>query len=822
MKKFISIITILFLTLGTLNISSSMANRNTDNNSLKVQMYNNLECFSNEVVVEFNEEFDIEKCESYKDYKIKDKIISLNAALLELKKPDSLKNVIEELSKDPLVKSVEPNYVFKISYIPNDPDFDMQWGLKSIKCPEAWDTDTGSKSVTVAVVDTGIDYTHPDLAANCVPGASFVLNNDDPLDDNGHGTHCAGIIGAVMNNGKGITGVANVSLMPVKVMSAKGAGNLFSVASGIIYAADNEADVISLSLGVPADISVLSSAVDEAVDNDCFIVAAAGNENVSTKFYPAAYAEVISVAAIDSENNKAFFSNFGDWIDVAAPGVDIFSTMPTYPCELTKEEYGFNQSYDSLSGTSMACPHVAGVAALAKSMHPDWDRTRIRNEIELRADDLGNKSHFGQGRVDATLKTDDNETLFYVNVTIDEISKLDNLDWDEPIDDGKPEWFYEITVKSVSNEYYKFNYDTYSELVSFDNLSFYKPVFNSRNTWNVDKTHSFLVDETEVEIKIKVLEYDETIIDIPGISIPGFTHHDVADISDKENPMGDGPFWNSEGRVFSVTYDLLNDKIINESSDGYRKNDEYYVTQGDDDGSTDEESFPNSYKQDDAKLQFKLSSSYLPPVADAGGPYYINLGESVDFKGNVSHGIAPYTWEWDFGDGITASEQNPVHTYNQLDNYTATLKVTDHFGFSSTNQTMVYIQNIAPEKPVISGPTEFGKNKEQTYTFSISDTNGDDMLIYVDWGDDQIENWIGPYQSGDVNLTHEWSEKGPYTIRAKTRDVHGLESEEVTYDITVKLSKNKFANPLIYEILKGLEEKTLFVKFLQQLLQILS
>ncbi|MEM2105139.1 MAG: S8 family serine peptidase [Candidatus Bathyarchaeia archaeon] len=310
---------------------------------------------------------------------------------------------IEQVSKSPFIRYIEPNMKRQALIEPNDPYWNNQWGPKKIEANYAWNTTLGSSDILVAVVDTGVDYTHPDLAGNYVNlGYDWVNNKGDPKDDFGHGTHCAGIIAAVTNNNEGIAGLAQVKIMAEKVLDAWGSGYDDWVANGIIHAVDCGANIISMSLGGYGYSSLLHEAVKYAYNNGVLLIAAAGNDNINLKSYPAAYEEVIAVAATDQNDAKAYFSNWGEWIELAAPGVDIYSTMPTYP--VTLNNYGFLMNYDYMSGTSMACPHVAGVAALVWSIYPAATSNWVRTQLRYTAKDLGDPDfdeYYGYGRVDA-------------------------------------------------------------------------------------------------------------------------------------------------------------------------------------------------------------------------------------------------------------------------------------------------------------------------------------------------------------------------------------------------------------------------------------
>lgn len=297
----------------------------------------------------------------------------------------------EKLLTNNQVRYVEPNTRVEAFFTPNDPNWNQQWGPKKIEADWAWNTTVGSSDILVAIVDTGIDYTHPDLSPNYVPlGYDWVNNDTDPIDDHGHGTHCAGIVAAKINNNVGIAGVAQVHVMAEKVLGADGYGWDTWVAEGVIHATAQGAKVISMSLGGEYS-DVMQDAVRYAYDHGVLLVAAAGNQGSITKWYPAGYDEVLAVSATDSTDQLASFSSYGEWIEVSAPGVDVYSTIPS-------------NSYASWSGTSMAAPHVAGVAALIWSAFPHYTRDQVRRLLEGTADDLGESGfdeYYGYGRVNA-------------------------------------------------------------------------------------------------------------------------------------------------------------------------------------------------------------------------------------------------------------------------------------------------------------------------------------------------------------------------------------------------------------------------------------
>jgi thermitase len=266
-----------------------------------------------------------------------------------------------------------------------------------IDAPEAWAISTGSPAVKVAVIDTGIDYTHPDLAANYAGGYDFVNLDADPMDDHGHGTHVSGTIAAAMNNptgdpaaAEGVVGVApNARILAYKVCAADGTCTDFAIQQAIAQAIADGAKVINMSLGSADASQSFAQSVQDAWNAGLVIVAAAGNDGLDTKLsYPAAFDNVISVAAFDEDDRRASFSNFGSWVDISAPGNVVLSTYPMSSCVPTTEP-GNTGCYTWLSGTSMASPHVAGAAALVWSRGDVTSNKQVVDILLRSADPVG-------------------------------------------------------------------------------------------------------------------------------------------------------------------------------------------------------------------------------------------------------------------------------------------------------------------------------------------------------------------------------------------------------------------------------------------------
>lgn len=292
------------------------------------------------------------------------------------------------------VKGYEPNYIIDTHYVVDDPLFASQWGPELIGIEDAWgDAIPMARDIRVAILDTGIDYTHSDLIDQYLPiGYDFANDDDDPFDDHGHGTHVAGTIAASIDNGKGIAGMADVSIFAEKILDVNGSGYYSQAILGIEHAIENGATILSNSWGGTAYSTLLEDAVNYAVDNGALFIAASGNDDENIPHYPASYENAISVASTTSDDDRSWFSNYHDTVDISAPGSNILSTSP-------------GNSYVYMSGTSMATPHVSGLAALIMSKYPTFGPDVVKSIIYTTSDDLGDAGYdiyFGHGRINAS------------------------------------------------------------------------------------------------------------------------------------------------------------------------------------------------------------------------------------------------------------------------------------------------------------------------------------------------------------------------------------------------------------------------------------
>ena len=365
-------------------------------------------------------------------YKKKDCQDSSNLFKLSFSKDIDILSIIREFKNNPNIEYIEPNYIYEFCEIPNDGFFSKQWALHNtgtegdedcdIDAPEAWDITTGSDDVVIALIDSGIDYEHPDLKNKIwinpnedlngngkydlfdinfrdddnngyrddIRGWNFNENNNNPIDYEGHGSHCGGIAAAESNNDIGIAGIAwDCKIMPLKVGGLYGI-DTEEIIEALHYAADNGADIISMSFGGSFVSTAEIEALEYAYSKDVVLVAAAGNDDSSEPHYPAYFHSVIAVGATTCTDRRAYFSSYGDWVDVGAPGQDVFSTVE-------------RADYEHKDGTSMACPHVSGVAALVRSVHPELSNAYISTMIRYAVDEINynNKKFIGNGRINA-------------------------------------------------------------------------------------------------------------------------------------------------------------------------------------------------------------------------------------------------------------------------------------------------------------------------------------------------------------------------------------------------------------------------------------
>ncbi|MFH1053217.1 MAG: S8 family serine peptidase [Candidatus Woesearchaeota archaeon] len=373
--------------------------------------------------------------------------------------------IINEYESMPEVEYAEPNYLFEIHLVPNDPSYSSQYSMPNINVEEVWNFTVGNKNTTIAIIDTGVDWDHPDISYNiwnntdedcdfntdldsngyfgdcrgydfvnvtsgCSPSDDCDVEDNNPMDFNGHGTHCSGIASAVSNNNLGVAGACwNCTIMPVRAgfQSLTGQGSLAvdDVTEALYYASENNATVISMSFGGATLSSTFQAAINASYENGSILVASAGNDAANSRQYPCAYDNVICVAATDSDNTSASYSNYGTWVAVSAPGTSVYNTY-------------YNDTYVTQSGTSMSTPLVAGAIGLIKTV-----LNKNQTEINDALNNTGLATDFNGvniNRIDiyaAILYLDDikpNVTLIspsnnHINLTLNQTFSCNATDW---------------------------------------------------------------------------------------------------------------------------------------------------------------------------------------------------------------------------------------------------------------------------------------------------------------------------------------------------------------------------------------------------------
>jgi subtilisin family serine protease len=409
--------------------------------------FNDETAISSRSVKKLNEKYQVSSVENIFGNN-KDTTIN-NIYLLKVPEESDIFSIVQDYLLDANVVYAEPNYIAQICTFPNDPAFDLQWALHNtgrnggtpnsdIQASRAWDFETGDENIIITISDTGVDWDHPDLISNMwsnsdeildgndtdgngyiddIRGWDFVNNDNNPIDDQGHGTSCAGIASADTNNNIGMAGICwNCTIMPVKGLDEYGYGTYVDLANGIVYSADNDADIISMSWSGSSSSSIMENAVDYAYSKGVVLVAAASNSHTDRKYYPAANSKVIGVAATYYNDEKMYFSNYGSWVDVAAPGYDIYTTAN-------------GDGYQSCFwGTSASTPHVSGVIGIMLSKDPTLEIEEIRTILRSTTDDVKSNQYIGTGRINIYEALQrDSTPIVSLNSSLDETMFLSDI-----------------------------------------------------------------------------------------------------------------------------------------------------------------------------------------------------------------------------------------------------------------------------------------------------------------------------------------------------------------------------------------------------------
>ncbi|MBN1166512.1 MAG: S8 family serine peptidase [Methanospirillaceae archaeon] len=625
---------------------------------------------------------------------------------------------------DPAVLYAEPNYVVTISAVPDDPDYDQLWGMQAVSAPQAWDMTTGSQDVIVAVVDTGVDYTHPDLAANMwvnsgeIPdngidddnngfvddyyGWDFNNEDPDPMDENGHGTHCAGTIGAVGNNGIGVAGYNwQVRIMAAPFLGSGGSGYTFDAAQAILYATKMGARVMNHSWGGGSYSKVLHDAL---AASPAVMSIAASNENYNLDLipvYPASYdcENIIVTAAIDSNGDLAYFSNYGkNSVDVAAPGVAILSTV-------------LKGGYEYYKGTSMAAPQVSGLAALLSAADPDASALDIIRTIKTSvtpSGQLADKVATG-GVINAyeSVKAVWNNPL-HAEATI------------EPLSGKAP---LNITcIGSATGEIttWVWDFGDYTppgegQIVThtYTYANYFPATLQVSDGTSTDAVTKLVTVYPDAEFTANVTSGDVPLT--------------VAFTSQSTGEEPDAIYWKfGDGTMVDKTKYPVHT---------YTEAGTYTVTLiVERRGLADQETKIGYITVTDPTKPITAGFTADPQT----GPAPLTVCFTEQSTGLIT------SWNWNFGDGNVSCEQNPIHIYESPGLYTVTLRVCGEGGEDTAAGTIlvtdgeVFLLSLESGWNLISTPKTLAPGYDTAAIFAEVDTAGHSIMTY----DPSSSDWI--------------------------------------------------------------------------------
>ncbi|KXJ51689.1 MAG: peptidase S8 [Colwellia sp. Phe_37] len=670
----------------------------------------------------------------------------------------SVKSALEKLRKNPAILYAEPDYIVSKAGVPNDARFDELWGMHNtgqtggvddadIDAPEAWDISTGSRDVVVGVIDTGVDYNHPDLTANMwvnpgeiagdgidndnngfiddVHGINAITNSGDPMDDNGHGTHVSGTIGATGNDGVGVAGVNhNVSIIGCKFLDGNGDGSTSDALTCIDYFVDlknnHNVDVSTLnnSWGGGGFSQALYDSITATSDANILFVAAAGNggyDNDASPSYPSSYDHdsVLAVAGTNHTDAMYTSSQYGlTSVDIAAPARNVLSTVP-------------GGGYSSFTGTSMATPHVAGAAALVLSVNPELSAVELK-ELLMNSGDAnpategktvsGKRLNIHNALLDAdpspgfTLKVTPNSNTIEVGETATYSFDVGSIaDWDGEVsltlvsplagatlstDTATPGTSFELTVPTTSEtQWGEYNFTvtaTSGELVKTASVSLMvNPEGLNEFTYTNDEVIS--IPDNNAEGITSVINVADDLTVFASDIYVNITHSWIGDlIVTLTSPTGTSAvLHNASG---GSEQDL--DKTFSSSAFNGE------VATGDWTLNVSDNAAADTGSLNNWAITITGIGEVLPSAPEVSFAYEAE-GLTASFTDNsTDRNDDMVSWDWNFGDGNVSSEQNPVHTFAETGNYEVMLTVTDAEGLSSSETVVVSVSSTMIEATV--------------------------------------------------------------------------------------------------------------------------